>query len=191
MRITKVTTKTGDGGETGLATGARISKDDVRIEVIGDIDELNCYIGLALEYLSTYMFANVWFQKGKLQYVQHRLFDLGGELSACKSIINESDVEDVEKCIEILNKDLPPLENFILPGGTKASAYVHLARAVCRRAERRLVTLMKEQESSDWPSLVNPQSVRYLNRLSDLLFVVARTVTPNRYQVLWEPKPKV
>lgn len=176
-RLSKIVTKTGDDGTTGLGDGSRIEKCSLRIETIGDVDELNCQIGVAMQYLST------WYKTGILEYVQHRLFDLGGELSMPETyILDEGDVEDLEKAIGMLNNELSPLENFVLPGGSKDIAHTHLARAVCRRVERSLVKLSHYED-------VNIHAIHYLNRLSDLLFIIARSINPHM-EVLWKPKEK-
>lgn len=182
-RLSKVYTRTGDAGDTGLADGRRLSKDHPRVEAMGSVDELNSQIGVLLACLA---------EKGNqslcdvLSPIQHRLFDLGGELAVPgQTIIEEADVAALEALIDQYNADLEPLKNFILPGGSQSIALAHLARSVCRRAERRYLTLAAEEQ-------VNQQARIYLNRLSDLLFVLARTIarldgTP---EVLWQPKPR-
>ncbi len=174
-RLTTIYTRTGDRGSTGLGDGARVEKDHPRIEAIGDIDELNCTLGLVL---AESLPAGV---RTPLAAVQHDLFDLGGEVATPGfSAITERDVTRLEQAIESINGDLPPLEEFILPGGGRAAATCHLARAVCRRAERRLVTLA-QRESVAEPVLA------YLNRLSDLLFVAARSLARTEGdEVLWQ-----
>ena len=175
-RLTKIYTRTGDDGSTGLGDGKRVSKSSLRIEVIGDVDELNSLLGLlfceaqAGEYLE------------RLRPVQHMLFNLGGELSLPGvNMLNEASVNHLERLIDEFNKPLPPLRDFILPGGTSAAAVCHLARAVCRRCERHMVAL-GELES------VNPLSRSFLNRLSDLLFVLARTLARQGggTEILWD-----
>lgn len=161
-RLSRIYTRTGDGGTTGLGDGARVSKDDVRVESYGEVDELNCVIGLLL----TKEIGEPIRQD--LLEIQHDLFDLGGELSVPGlSLVKPERVAFLEQILDTLNEALPPLQEFILPGGTEAAAVCHVARTVCRRAERRLVTLAREQS-------VNDVCVKYLNRLSDLLFVMAR-----------------
>lgn len=184
FRLSKVYTRTGDSGETGLADGRRLGKDHPRVEAMGSVDELNSQIGILL--------ANLHSQPGlervcrTLEPIQHRLFDLGGELAVPgQQIIDAADVAALEAEIDFYNADLEPLKNFILPGGSQGIAVAHLARSVCRRAERRYLTLAAQEE-------VNQQARIYLNRLSDLLFVIARTIarlqgTP---EVLWQPKPR-
>jgi cob(I)alamin adenosyltransferase len=183
-RLTKIYTRTGDGGETGLADGSRVAKDAPRIEAMGDIDELNSCIGVLLcEAMPDEL-------RACLADVQNDLFDLGGELSVPgHSILAESHVARLEAALDEFNATLPPLKDFILPGGTRSAALAHLARTVCRRAERRVVTLSKGQTV---PALAGS----YLNRLSDLLFVASRVL--NRFanhpgdvagggDVLWQP----
>ena len=161
-RISKVMTKTGDDGKTGLANGSRVWKNCLRMEVLGNIDELNSIIGLVVCENS--------FEKisSELIRIQHELFDLGGELASCGSFhIEKKQVEYLEESIAFFNTELSPLKEFILPGGVKPAALLHVARSVCRRAERSVVALAREES-------VSPISLQYLNRLSDLLFVLAR-----------------
>jgi cob(I)alamin adenosyltransferase len=175
-RLTKIYTRTGDGGTTGLADGSRLPKDDPRIEAIGAVDELNSAIGVLL---TEDMPAPV---RDCLADTQHDLFDLGGELSRPgHAILSEAHVARLERDLERFNAALAPLEEFILPGGSRAAALAHLARATCRRAERRVVTLAAANAAP-------PLAVRYLNRLSDLLFVIARTLNRHagREDVLWQ-----
>ena len=161
-RLSSIVTRTGDDGSTGLGDGKRTGKDSSRIRVIGDIDELNSQLGLLRcgampETLD-----------GELLILQHGLFDLGGELSIPgHRLINESHVAKLDELLQKYNADLPPLREFILPGGSRAAALSHVCRSVCRRAERSLVALGKEEAVSEL-------SRQYLNRLSDLLFVLAR-----------------
>jgi len=175
-RLTKIYTRTGDGGSTGLADGTRVPKDSPLIEAIGAVDELNSLLGVLLaEALPDEV-------RACLTDVQHDLFDLGGELSRPgHAIMTDAYVARLERALDRFNGELPPLKDFILPGGSRAAALAHVARTVCRRAERRLVTLARKKSAP-------PYAVRYLNRLSDLLFVVARTLnrassTPD---VLWQ-----
>jgi cob(I)alamin adenosyltransferase len=161
-RLSKIYTRTGDRGDTGLGDGTRVAKDHARVEAYGAVDELNSVLGLLLTHELPEAV------RACLVEVQHRLFDLGGELSIPGHVmLEEASVTELEQILDGFNAALPPLKEFILPGGTAAAATCHLARAVCRRAERRLVSLMREEE-------VNPVAVRYLNRLADLLFVMAR-----------------
>jgi len=161
-RLTRIFTRTGDDGCTGLADGSRVDKMGPRITAIGDIDELNSHLGLVLVRLSGSA------EEALLTEIQHDLFDLGGELAIPgSSVITAPRVARLETAIDGYNQSLGPLEEFILPGGGQAGATTHVARAVCRRAERALVSMSRQEQ-------VNPQSLAYLNRLSDLLFVLAR-----------------
>jgi cob(I)alamin adenosyltransferase len=163
-RLSKITTRTGDAGETGLGDGKRVPKDHPRIAALGDIDELNSAVGLVLaEEVPEEI-------RAALGEVQQDLLDLGGELSIPgHRIVKEARVEFLERQTQDLNKTLAPLKEFILPGGSRAAAAAHLARTVCRRAERTVVTLSRKQP-------VNEPARRYLNRLSDLLFVAGRAL---------------
>lgn len=163
-RLSKIYTRTGDSGTTGLGDGERVNKDSLRVESYGTVDELNSVIGLLL---TADVLSDV---QSTLNRVQHELFDLGGELCMPgTTLIPDAYVEGLENDLDALNQDLPPLKDFILPGGTEAAARCHVARTVCRRAERCVVALARDEE-------VNPVSVRYLNRLSDYLFVAARVL---------------
>jgi cob(I)alamin adenosyltransferase len=160
-RLSKIYTRTGDGGSTGLGDGVRVDKDSARVEAIGTVDELNSAIGMVLTFE---MPADV---DDCLTDIQHDLFDLGAELSMPgHSFIEAARTAGLEQALDDFNEDLPYLKEFILPGGSPAAAACHFARTVCRRAERRVVTLGKTEE-------INPQLAIYLNRLSDLLFVLA------------------
>jgi len=174
-RLSKIYTRTGDSGETGLGDGNRVPKDSLRIECNGEVDELNCVVGLIMVHeLSDFI-------TDSLTEVQHKLFDLGGELSMPGyQAIDASAIERLEQDLDTLNADLPPLKEFILPGGGPAAAACHQARAVCRRAERRVVALDRQET-------LNPEARRYLNRLSDLLFVMARVLARAHggSEVLW------
>jgi cob(I)alamin adenosyltransferase len=175
-RLTKIVTRTGDDGTTGLADGSRLPKDALRIESLGEVDELNSAVGLVLaEDLPEAL-------RSCLLAVQHDLLDVGGELCLPgHTIVAEAHVARLEQEVERLNAGLSPLRDFVLPGGSRAAAAAHLARTVCRRAERKLVALGRAEA-------VAPQLLHYLNRLSDLLFVAARAL--NRHaggdDVLWQ-----
>ncbi|MFL1406426.1 cob(I)yrinic acid a,c-diamide adenosyltransferase [Marinobacter sp. M1N3S26] len=176
-RLSKIYTRTGDDGSTGLADGNRIAKNAQRVEAMGTADELNCHIGLLIEQL-----APDGEMVGTMRRIQHHLFDLGGEFAIPGSeVIGEQHIRWLEDTLDHYNTDLPPLKNFILPGGSVAAAQCHLARAVCRRAERVVVALGHEDS-------INPDARHYLNRLSDLLFVVARVLArrDGGEEVLWE-----
>ena len=163
-RLSKITTRTGDAGETGLGDGSRVPKDSARVRALGELDELNSVIGLVLaESVPPTV-------RGALVQVQHDLFDLGGELSIPgHALLKPARVEALEETLEAWNAGLEPLKEFILPGGTRAAAAAHLARTVCRRAERSVVALGREDKVGD-------AARRYLNRLSDLLFVAGRVL---------------
>lgn len=183
MRLTKIYTKTGDKGTTRLANGTAVPKNSIRVEAYGDVDELNSLLGLALtETISEPV-------KDILIRTQHRLFDLGGELASAGSItglIEEEAVRELETAIDGLNGGLEPLKEFILPGGSRSSAALHLARTVCRRAERRMIDLNEAEKLAD-------QLIPYINRLSDLLFVAARVENHQRgnEEVYWKnPRAK-
>ena len=174
-RLSKIYTRTGDDGTTGLADGSRVNKDSYRIKAIGDIDELNSLIGMVLAHEL----------KDSIQQcltdIQHNLFNLGGELSLPdQSLISTSSVERLEEILDNFNAQLPPLKEFILPGGGQAAAICYLARAVCRRAERSVLTLARNES-------VNKLAHVYLNRLSDLLFVLGRVLAreSGKGEVYW------
>ena len=175
-RITKVTTKTGDDGSTGMADGTRLKKSDPIIHCIGEIDELNSLIG----YLAS---ANDLKRHNEsLIRIQNCLFNIGGSLSlGSDDSITEQEISFVEEEINLLNADLSSLENFILPGGHPASALAQLVRSVCRRCERSLVSLDEKQS-------IEERKIIYINRLSDLFFVMARSINKekNYQEVLWQ-----
>ena len=176
-RLSKIYTRTGDDGTTGLGDGSRIAKNALRMEVIGSVDELNCLLGL----LQAELTAQDPYQ-AILSPIQHDLFDLGGELSIPGyQMVTAERIDWLEQNLDEINAELPPLKNFILPGGNKAAAWCHSARAVCRRAERDMVSL---QQTTD----INENGNRYLNRLSDLLFVMARALArrDGGEEVLWQ-----
>lgn len=185
--LNRIYTKTGDAGETSLGDGSRVPKTDPRIVAYGTVDELNAILGLVL---TTELPENV---AGWLENVQNTLFDLGADLCVPESDepaehtplrVTAEQVETVERWIDSANEKLKPLESFILPGGSPASAHLHHARTVCRRAEIAVLHLADNEA-------INPQVVIYLNRLSDLLFVLARVCNDNGADdVLWEPGGK-
>jgi len=175
-RLSKIYTRTGDDGTTGLGDATRTDKDGPRVSAYGTTDELNSVIGMVLAQPLPDQVRKV------LDEVQHHLFDLGGELCIPgHQAIKDEHVTWLEEALDHFNKSLPPLKDFILPGGSQAAATCHLARTVCRRAERLVVTLQKVEE-------VPPFSMKYLNRLSDLLFVIARVVARQEggSEVLWQ-----
>ena len=179
-RLSKITTRTGDAGETGLGDGSRVAKDHARIAAHGDIDELNCALGLVLaEDVAQEL-------RDALKQIQQDLFDLGGELSIPgHTLLSPAHVARLEERLAAWNAELPPLREFIAPGGTRAAAAAHLARTVCRRAERSVVALGRKEQVAE--------PVRqYLNRLSDLLFVAARRLNRQAGQgdVQWRHERK-
>ncbi|MFZ6756679.1 cob(I)yrinic acid a,c-diamide adenosyltransferase [Undibacterium sp. Ji50W] len=175
-RLSKIATRTGDAGTTGLGDGSRIAKDALRVHAMGDVDELNSQIGVLLcEDMPEQM-------KHELVSIQHDLFDMGGELCIPGyTMITEAQVTRLDALLEKYNADLPPLKDFILPGGSRAAAIANVCRTVCRRAERAIVSVGNTEVINDAPR-------QYMNRLSDLLFVLSRVL--NRYaggsDVLWE-----
>ena len=179
----KIYTKTGDAGTTGLYGGARLSKDDIRIESYGTVDELNSFIGLLSDSLNEFKIPHILFE------VQNRLFTIGSNLASdpdkelSTPDLKDEDILLLEKEIDQMDQILEPLKHFILPGGHQSISHCHIARTVCRRAERRVVSLANNQD-------VNPIIIKYLNRLSDYFFVLSRfvghklDVKPNK----WEPR---
>ena len=177
-RLSKIYTRTGDDGTTGLGDGTRVAKDSLRVDAMGDVDELNSVIGLLLTESLPDILLDL------LTQVQHDLFNLGGEICIPDYVIlQQANIDNLEEAIDTLNDDLAPLKEFILPGGTKAAAFCHLARTVCRRAERKLITLARDEKVTDI-------SLKYLNRLSDLLFVLCRIINKEAgvSDVLWNNK---
>ncbi len=194
MRISKVYTRTGDAGKTRLAGGQEVWKDSVRVEAYGTVDELNSMLGLARvsnEQSGTNTDASHFMEK-TLKWTQNKLFDLGGILATAPGesfpnmpTVTASDVTHVEDLIDECQKDLAPLKEFILPGGGQIASLLHVARTICRRAERLCVTLAKEES-------VERELVTFLNRLSDALFVFARWVAKQHGEpeLLWEREPE-
>ena len=179
-RLSKIYTRTGDKGTTGLGDGSRTAKDAPRVEAMGAVDELNCAIGVLLTQDVTEN------SREELTRIQHTLFDIGGELSIPGySIVKSEEVEYLEHALDAMNKKLAPLKEFILPGGSAAAAYCHVARSACRLAERRTCTLSDTEDVSE-------VSRQYLNRLSDYLFVLARHLNKqiNVPDVLWKHERK-
>ncbi|MCC7261060.1 MAG: cob(I)yrinic acid a,c-diamide adenosyltransferase [Candidatus Latescibacteria bacterium] len=182
VRLSQIYTRTGDGGATRLGDNSQVPKTDIRLEAYGTVDELNAVLGMALAgaSLDTDLAA-------VLRGVQNELFDLGADLCAPlpddeeqpRLRLEAAQVQALERQIDRLNEDLPPLKSFVLPGGSQGNAWLHLARTVCRRAERRAWALAQQ-------AAVNPQALVYLNRLSDLLFVMARRASGGA-EVLWVP----
>jgi cob(I)alamin adenosyltransferase len=175
-RLSKIYTRTGDDGTTGLGDGSRTDKDSARVEAYGTVDELNSVLGVILATPSVTPDISAC-----LSRIQHELFDVGGELCVPgMTLVQEGWVERLEQDLDGFNEPLPSLKEFILPGGGVAAAACHTARAVCRRAERRIVTLARAEPVSD-------ALVHYINRLSDLLFVIARVLSrvEGGSEVLW------
>jgi len=181
-RLSKIYTKTGDKGETGLGDGNRVSKTHPRIEAIGAVDELNSALGLLIEEIRNADYEDLGPIEVFLRNCQHRVFDLGGELSIPGfEIVTPDHVQAIEIELDDLNRHLEPLENFILPGGSLLVAQCHMARSICRRAERQTVALSQAES-------VNSSALQFLNRLSDYLFVAARSCAriTGIDEVLWK-----
>ena len=175
-RITKVTTKGGDDGSTGMADGTRVLKSNLLVKAIGELDELNSWMGLlcSLDELNEH--------KEYLQSIQNRLFDIGGILTTKSEVpLEKQYLLTLEKEMDNLNRKLPDLDNFILPGGNKETSFIHIARTVCRRAERSLIEANRSEK-------MEQSCLIYINRLSDFLFVLARKVNLNsgNEELLWE-----
>jgi cob(I)alamin adenosyltransferase len=173
-RLTKIYTRTGDDGSTGMADGSRVAKDDLLVHAIGEVDELNSQLAVLLCH------APAAFVKD-IQKVQNELFNVGAELAMNQHIIEQGSVDVLEQSLDVLNESLPPLKEFILPGGGLAASHCHVARATCRRAERSLVSLNKK-------SALNNFLMAYINRLSDYLFVLARAISKQQDvgEIYWQ-----
>jgi cob(I)alamin adenosyltransferase len=183
VTLSRIYTKTGDAGQTGLGDGSRVVKDHARVAAYGEVDELNAVLGLLIANVPDYA------ELALVRSIQNELFDLGADLcvplpesgSDTALRVSAGQVERLEKAIDRLNEPLKPLQSFVLPGGSMIAAWLHLSRTVCRRAERSVVTLMRGEP-------VNSQALIYLNRLSDLLFVMARAANNSgSADVLWVP----
>lgn len=175
-RLSKIYTRTGDDGTTGLGDGKRVAKDSQRVSAYGTVDELNSAIGIVLACAIPDNVRDV------LIRVQHELFNLGGELCIPgMALVNDADIDRLERDLDVLNENLPPLKEFILPGGGMAASQCHLARTIARRAERDTISLSRQEA-------VRNEAIRYLNRLSDLLFVTARVLAraSEHGEVLWQ-----
>ena len=190
IRITRVYTRTGDKGETALVGGKRVSKDSPRIEAYGAIDELNSIVGLARAFNDEKLNVSHGhrFLDMVLRQIQDELFDLGSELATPPDFlkqgmyqVSEREVKKLEQLIDECQKELEPLKSFVLPGGGKIGAYLHQCRTVCRRAEREILRLSRVEELSEWP-------VKYVNRLSDLFFVLSRWISKQtgESEYLWQ-----
>jgi cob(I)alamin adenosyltransferase len=179
VRLDRIYTRGGDRGETSLGDGSRVAKVDPRIEAYGTVDELNAAVGLAVISVPAEM--RPW-----LERIQNELFDVGADLSVPLAAsgerlrVEQSAVEALEEVCDLVNERLEPLRSFVLPGGTEAAARLHVARTICRRAERRTVALAASEP-------VNPIAIAYLNRLSDLLFILARAANLGASETLWKP----
>ena len=180
VKLNKIYTKTGDKGSTQLGNGKKVEKNSLRVDAYGTVDEANAAIGLSILRTNTKI-------KKILQIIQNDLFDLGADLcmpdkkKIQKLKITKDRVDYIEKKIDSFNKELAPLSSFILPGGSESSTYLHIARTVTRRAERKVCALSKKER-------INPVAIIYLNRLSDLLFVLARyTNNKGKKDILWKP----
>ncbi len=175
-RLSKIYTRTGDTGTTGIADGSRLAKDDLLIQAIGDTDELNSQLALLQCHIQITLTEPV-------TGIQNELFNIGAELAMGKRLIQPHHIHWLEQSLDELNATLPPLKEFILPGGGLAASHCHVARAVCRRLERSLVALNREQT-------LNPSLLAYINRLSDFLFVLARVISgqAGEPEVYWQSK---
>ncbi len=184
----KIYTKTGDTGKTSLLGGTRVDKDCMEIDAIGEVDELNSFIGILVEEAQDESYARV---RNRLLSIQHNLFTLGSMIAAAQTtvvkipMLIKADITKLEKWIDVMTDELPPLTQFILPGGGECATAAFFARAICRRAERRVVELKKEN------ALLSPIAVQYLNRLSDFLFTLARwfNLKEGIKEIQWE-KPR-
>jgi cob(I)alamin adenosyltransferase len=189
IRITRVYTRRGDQGETDLVGGTRVAKDSARIDAYGAVDELNAALGVVRAVnAGTPRAAKARELDDVLRRLQNELFDLGGELATPRDAfrpgmfrVGAGEVKAIEQVMDRCQKDLRPLKSFVLPGGGPASAFLHVARTVCRRAERDVLRLMRHEDIGEWP-------LAYLNRLSDLLFVLSRWIGHHRREkeFLWE-----
>ena len=182
-RLSKIYTRTGDSGTTGLGDGSRVAKDDLRIQALGDVDELNAVIGVLRSHIVISELNNKSVWDKSLSLIQHWLFDLGGEVCIPNfNLVQPLAIEYLENEIDRLNETLPMLKDFILPSGSLACSYAHQARAVCRRAERSLMALQSRDQN------IQASSLQLLNRLSDWLFVASRALQreDGGNEVLWQ-----
>lgn len=179
-RLSKIYTRKGDKGSTGLSNGTRVSKSHLRIQCIGEIDELNSALGIVKSVDNNPLVTE------NIERIQHHLFDLGGELSLPgHALITNQHVSYLENLLDELNNELLPLKEFILPGGAQPAAFTHLARSICRRAERSLFALVDSENETE--NQVSEYVLQYINRLSDLLFVIARFINrrEGQYDIFW------
>ena len=182
-RLSKIYTRTGDSGTTGLGDGSRVAKDDLRINALGDVDELNAAIGVLRAQISASQIENKADWDKSLSLIQHWLFDLGGEVCIPNyHLLQPICIEFLEKEIDHMNESLPMLKEFILPSGSLACSYAHQARAVCRRAERALLSVHNRDQN------IQTTALQLLNRLSDWLFVASRALqrAEGGNEVLWQ-----
>ena len=182
-RLSKIYTRTGDEGTTGLGDGSRIAKDDLRIVALGDIDELNATIGVLRAQITQSHTQSLALWDKHLSLIQHWLFDLGGEVCIPNyHLLQQASIDFLEQDIDRMNQNLPMLKDFILPSGTLSCSYAHQARAICRRAERSLITVHHRDQN------IQATALKLLNRLSDWLFVASRTlqVESGGAEVLWQ-----
>ena len=182
-RLSKIYTRTGDSGTTGLGDGSRVAKDDLRIDALGDVDELNSIVGVLRSQIAVSAIADKAPWDKSLSLIQHWLFDLGGEVCIPNyNMVLPVSVEFLENEIDRMNEALPMLKDFILPAGTLSCSYAHQARSVCRRAERSLMTVQSRDQN------IQATSLQLLNRLSDWLFVASRTLqrAEGGSEVLWQ-----
>ncbi len=182
VRLDRIYTRGGDAGQTSLGDGRRVSKADLRVEAYGAVDELNALLGVVLAREASRTSSRPW-----LERIQNELFDLGADLAVPladtkreRTRITAEQVEHLENLCDEVNENLDALRSFVLPGGTESAALLHLARTVCRRAERVTVALAAKED-------VNPEALAYLNRLSDLLFILARAANAGHDEPLWRP----
>jgi len=178
FRLSKIYTRTGDSGTTGMADGSRVSKDSVRMHAIGEVDELNSMLGVVINK------CRLTEVKENLITIQHDLFNLGGQLAMPDyAMMNQSRIDWLEQTLDAMNSELKPLEEFILPGGSECASFCHVARAACRRVERVMVTLNAQEE-------IKSEMSAYINRLSDWLFVASRYLNKaeGEAEVYWQSK---
>jgi cob(I)alamin adenosyltransferase len=175
-RLTKIYTRTGDDGNTGMADGRRVAKDDLLVHVIGDIDELNSQLAVLACHAPEHFSESI-------RVIQNELFNVGAELTLGQVKIKQVNIDWLEQSLDELNQSLTPLKEFILPGGGLAASHCHVARAICRRSERSLVSLNKQ-------SFINKSLLAYINRLSDYLFVLSRAISKQQgaSEIYWQSK---
>lgn len=173
-RLTKIYTRTGDDGSTGMADGSRVAKDDLLVHAIGEVDELNSQLAVLISHAPAVFVEDV-------RKIQNELFNVGAELAMGQAIIEQHSVDSLERSLDDMNQSLAPLKEFILPGGGLAASHCHVSRAVCRRVERSLVSLNQQRN-------LNVYLMAYINRLSDYLFVLARAISKQEGadEVYWQ-----